>query len=133
MGDEREPEQLRWLQRRTAGRAEELPGAELSHPFGDEYDVWRVRGKVFMIHTAVTGEPIVILKAAPEAARFLREAHAHITPGYHMNKRHWITVHPGGDFDDELLDDLVTESYLLVIEKNVPRRERPVDPETFGR
>jgi predicted DNA-binding protein (MmcQ/YjbR family) len=30
------------------------------------------------------------------------------------------------------VEDLVTESYLLVVE-NLPRAERPVDPATFGR
>jgi len=29
------------------------------------------------------------------------------------------------------VDDLVTESYLLVVE-GLPRRLRPVDPTTFG-
>jgi predicted DNA-binding protein (MmcQ/YjbR family) len=28
--------------------------------------------------------------------------------------------------------ELVTESYLLVVEK-LPRAQRPVDPDTFGR
>ncbi|WP_430459363.1 MmcQ/YjbR family DNA-binding protein [Rhodococcus opacus] len=48
-----------------------------------------------------------------------------------MNKRHWITLSPGGTIDKGLVDDLVTESYLLVV-NNLPRPERPVDPETFG-
>ena len=41
-------------------------------------------------------------------------------PGYHMNKKHWITLHPAGDLQTQLIDDLVTESYLLVVE-NLPR------------
>lgn len=48
-----------------------------------------------------------------------------------MNKLHWITLHPGGELDAEFVDDLVTESYLLVVE-NLPRNQQPVDPETFG-
>ena len=31
-----------------------------------------------------------------------------------------------------LIDDLVTESYLLVVE-GLPNQQRPVDPETFRR
>lgn len=54
-----------------------------------------------------------------------------MTPGYHMNKRHWIALHPDGDLDPGLVDDLVTESYLLVVE-GLPRTQRPVDPETFA-
>ena len=119
------------LQERAAERAQELPGAELTHPFGEDWDVYKVRGKVFMLHTAVTGEPIVILKAAPADGRSLREAYQDITPGYHMNKKHWITLHPGGELDAAFVDDLVTESYLLVVEK-LPKRQRPVDPSIFG-
>lgn len=119
------------LQERAAERANELPGAELTHPFGEDWDVFKVRGKVFMLQTAVTGEPIVILKAAPADGRSLRESHNDISAGYHMNKRHWITLHPDGDLTPGLVDDLVTESYLLVVE-NLPTKDRPVDPGTFG-
>ena len=38
---------------------------------------------------------------------------------------------PGAD-PKQLVDDLVTDSYLLVVE-NLPRAKRPVDPATFGR
>lgn len=120
------------LQERAAKRTQELPGAELTHPFGEGWDVFKVRDKVFMLQTAVTGEPIVILKAAPADGRSLRDAHADITPGYHMNKQHWITLHPDGELDAGLVDELVTESYLLVVE-NLPKQDQPVDPATFGK
>lgn len=113
-------------------RVQELPGAALERPFGPEWDVFKVRGKVFMLLTEVTGEPIVILKTAPEDGKALREEHDDITPGYHMNKQHWITLHPGGNLSQSLVDELVTESYRLVVE-NLPRAKRPVDPAIFGR
>ncbi len=113
-------------------RADELPGAELDHPFGPEWDVYKVRGRVFMLLTVLAGEPIVTLKADPEDSKALREAYGDITPGYHMNKRHWITVGTGGAVDEALIHDLVTDSYLLVVEK-LTRAIRPVDPELFAR
>jgi len=119
------------LQERAAERTQELPGAELTHPFGEDWDVYKVRDKVFMLHTDVSGEPVVILKASPADGLSLREAFEDITPGYHMNKKHWITVHPHGGLDASFLDDLVTESYRLVVE-NLPGSQRPVDPATFG-
>jgi predicted DNA-binding protein (MmcQ/YjbR family) len=119
------------LQRRAAARAEELPGADLEHPFGPEWDVWKVRGKVFLLLAEVGGVPVVTVKAAPEDAVALRGQHDDVTPGYHMDKRHWITVRPGGGLEEDLLDDLVTESYLLVVE-GLPRARRPVDPATFA-
>jgi predicted DNA-binding protein (MmcQ/YjbR family) len=120
------------LQQYARNRVEELPGAGLEHPFGPDWEVFKVRGKVFMLITEITGEPIVIVKADPEDSRALREQHKDITPGYHMNKQHWITLHPGGALPERLVDDLVTESYLLVVE-NLPHAKRPVDPKTFGR
>ena len=120
------------LQEQARARAQELPGAGLEHPFGPEWEVFKVRDKVFMLLTEVTGEPIVIIKAAPEDGKALREQHKDIAPGYHMNKQHWITLHPGGDLRKQLVDDLITESYLLVVE-GLPRAKRPVDPATFGR
>lgn len=119
------------LQQRARARVDELPGASLEYPYGPDWDVFKVRGKVFMLMTDVTGEPIVILKTDPEDGMALQEQHDDITPGYHMNKKHWITLNPGGDLEMVLVDDLVTESYLLVVEK-LPRATRPVDPELFG-
>jgi predicted DNA-binding protein (MmcQ/YjbR family) len=113
------------LQERAAMRAEELPGAVRSHQAVGDWEVWKVGGKVFMLQTSMPGEPVVTLKAKPADAVALREAHPEITPGYHTNKKHWITLHPGGDIDAELVDDLVTESYLLVVE-GLPKQQRPV-------
>ncbi|WP_280425820.1 MmcQ/YjbR family DNA-binding protein [Nocardia carnea] len=119
-------------QERAAARARELPGASLEHPFGPDWDVFKVCGKVFMLLTQMTGEPMVTLKAEPGEAEALRESYEHIAPGYHMNKRHWITLTPGDDIDAALVDDLVTESYLLVVEK-LPKDQQPVGPKRFVR
>ncbi|WP_291794821.1 MmcQ/YjbR family DNA-binding protein [Brevibacterium sp.] len=119
------------LQRLAAERTQELPGASLEHPFGPEWDVFKVRGKVFMLLTVLADEPLVTLKSHPDDSRSLREAYAEITPGYHMNKRHWITLRAGSALDPQLVEDLVTESYLLVVEK-LPRAQRPVAPDSFG-
>ncbi|WP_309068972.1 MmcQ/YjbR family DNA-binding protein [Microbacterium sp.] len=120
------------LQQCARDRVEELPGAGLEHPFGPEWEVFKVRNRVFMLLTAVTGEPIVIVKAAPHDGEALREQHDDITPGYHMNKRQWITLHPGGSLQKQIVEELVTESYLLVVE-NLPKAQRRVGPVTFGR
>lgn len=115
----------------AAARTEELPGAQLTHPFGPDWDVYKVRGKVFMLITEITGEPMATVKSDPADSRALREAYDDISPGYHMNKKHWITMTGGGRLDGQMVADLVTESYLLVVEK-LPRAQRPVDPVTFG-
>ncbi|WP_086840925.1 MmcQ/YjbR family DNA-binding protein [Amycolatopsis kentuckyensis] len=113
------------LQKTAADRAGELPGARLEHPFGPDWEVFKVRGKVFMLMTEVPGRPVVILKADPGEALALREHNSHITPGYHMNKKHWITLEDGEGIDEELVGELVTDSYLLVV-AHLPKAEQPV-------
>ena len=112
-------------------RAMELPGATLTHPFGPDWDVFKVHGKVFLLLTAVTGRQQAILKADPLDAEALRSEYSFITPGYHMNKRHWVSVHPDPTLTPKLLTELVTDSYRLVVEK-LPRSQRHIDTSTFG-
>ncbi|MEV5545763.1 MmcQ/YjbR family DNA-binding protein [Streptomyces sp. NPDC052309] len=119
------------LQAFAAECAEELPGAQLEHPFGPDWEVFKVRGKVFMLMTSVPGKPVVILKSEPGEAEALRETHTDITPGYHMNKKHWITLEAGDSIGEKLVEELVTESYRLVV-GNLPRSNQPVEPETHG-
>ncbi|MFE9854293.1 MmcQ/YjbR family DNA-binding protein [Streptomyces sp. NPDC005780] len=119
------------LHKTAADCAEELPGAQLAHPFGDDWEVFKVRGKVFMLMTEVPGRPVVILKADPGEAHALREQYSHITPGYHMNKKHWITLEGGDTVDKALVRELVTDSYLLVV-AHLSKAEQPVDPHTYG-
>jgi predicted DNA-binding protein (MmcQ/YjbR family) len=120
------------LHKTAADCAEELPGAQLEHPFGDDWEVFKVRGKVFMLMTEVPGRPVVILKADPGEAHALRQQNSNITPGYHMNKKHWITLEGGEAIDEELVQELVTESYRLVVGQ-LPKSQQPVDPHTYGR
>jgi len=91
-----------------------LPGATESFPFGPETPVYKAaNGKVFAIMTEPGDpSPAVTLKAAPEDGLAVRAAHPTVTPGYHMNKRHWLTVPL--DVPSALLVDLVTESHRLV-------------------
>ena len=120
------------LQKTAADCAEQLPASALEHPFGPDWDVFKVRGKVFLLMTEVPGRPIVILKSDPAEARALREENADITAGYHMNKKHWITLEGGHAIDTKLVKELVTESYLLVVD-HLPKSQQPVDPHTYGR
>jgi predicted DNA-binding protein (MmcQ/YjbR family) len=91
-----------------------LPGAIEDFPFGPETSVFRVGGKMFGL-SALAGRPLhVSLKCEPELAVELRATYAAIAPGYHLNKRHWITVTLDGSLPDEMLRDLVEDSYALV-------------------
>ena len=49
-----------------------------------------------------------------------------------MNKRHWISLRPGGSLTADEVSELVTESYRLVVAA-LPRAKQPVEPHAFGR
>jgi predicted DNA-binding protein (MmcQ/YjbR family) len=100
------------------------PGAEETFPFSEGMSVFKVRGKMFAV-TRLDGEPLsVSLKCDPVLAEDLRATHAAIQPGYHLNKRHWITVTVDGSLPDRTIRDLVEDSYDLVKPK-LRRRKAP--------
>ena len=111
-------------------RAEEMLGSQVQHPFGPDWDVFKVRDKIFLLLTAVTGQQQMIIKAEPEDCQALQQQYSFIAPGYHMNKRHWVSVYPHAELHQQLIEELVTDSYRLVAEK-LPRGQRPIDT-SFG-
>ena len=98
-------------------------GAEETYPFSPEATVFKVRGKIFAIAHLGGEPPSISLKCEPGLALQLRADHPAITPGYHLNKRHWNTVKVDGSLPDGLVRDLVEDSYDLVVE-SLPKRVR---------
>jgi predicted DNA-binding protein (MmcQ/YjbR family) len=97
------------------------PGAYEDFPFGPEHSVFKVRGKLFAI-SDLGAEPLrVSLKCEPELAEQLRATYAAVQPGYHLNKRHWNTLTLDGSLSDELVEELVGNSYDLVVD-GLPKR-----------
>jgi predicted DNA-binding protein (MmcQ/YjbR family) len=91
------------------------PGALEAFPFGPETSVFRVEGKMFAL-AQLKREPLkVSLKCEPELGEQLRGTYAEIEPGYHLNKRHWLTITCGGAAPDELVRELIAGSYDLVV------------------
>jgi predicted DNA-binding protein (MmcQ/YjbR family) len=100
------------------------PGAVEEFPFGDEVSVFKVGGKMFAL-SQLDGEPLqVSVKCDPELAVQLRAAYAAIGPGYHLNKRHWNTITLDGSVADEMVGDLLGDSYDLVV-GSLPKARRP--------
>jgi predicted DNA-binding protein (MmcQ/YjbR family) len=93
----------------------ELPDAIEVQPFGPQADVYKVLGKIFAILSPDGRPPTVALKCEPELALHLRATHAAVTPGYHMNKKHWNTIALDGTIADDELEDMLEHSYLRVI------------------
>ena len=100
-----------------------LPGAEETFPFGPENSVFKVAGKVFALSRLDANPLRVSLKCEPALAEQLREAHAAVIPGYHLNKRHWNTVIIDGSLGSGAIGDMIEDSYDLVVSK-LPRARR---------
>lgn len=64
----------------------ELPFTEQCWPFGPEYDVFKVGGKIFMIVSEQRARPLVNLKSDPQKSLLNQQIYRSIEPGYHMNK-----------------------------------------------
>ena len=89
-------------------------GAELTYPFGEQAAVFKVAGKIFAIVGLERTPPQITLKCEPEHAELLRAEHAAIAAGYHMNKRHWITVTLDGSLAPTMIEELIEDSFDLV-------------------
>jgi predicted DNA-binding protein (MmcQ/YjbR family) len=87
--------------------------------------VFRTSGndKIFALVDLGTAPLKVSLKVDPEDGISLREEFPDITPGYHLNKRHWITVVVGASVPDDLVEDLIRGSHDLV-RPRIPRAPR---------
>ncbi len=97
--------------------AAQLPAVSLSEPFGDGCLVHKVVDKVFMLSLYLNGHAIINLKVQPEHGAMLRDFYPYIRAGWHMNKQHWISIFADEDLDAQLVQDLVLNSYELVVAK----------------
>ncbi|MCL8250997.1 MmcQ/YjbR family DNA-binding protein [Aeromicrobium fastidiosum] len=100
-----------------------MPGATLTFPFGEDTAVYKVGGRIFAL-TGVDRGQSVNLKAEPQDVTGLVETYEAVSRGYHMNKKHWVTVQLDGTLPPGLLEELVEDSYDLVVDR-LPARDRP--------
>jgi predicted DNA-binding protein (MmcQ/YjbR family) len=98
-------------------------GAVEGYPFGPEYPVFKVAGKIFALILLDTNPPWLNLKCDPLHAEVLRAYYPAVRPGYHMNKRHWNTVVLDGSVPEDDLLSMVDDSYALVV-AGLPQRLR---------
>ena len=102
------------------------PGCQEDAPFGPDTLVFKVGGKMFAL-CDVTGDnardeddtlesPLTVtLKCEPGLAELLCAEYDAVTPGYHMNKRHWNTITLDGSLPEALAEELIDCSYDLVV------------------
>ncbi|MBA3470338.1 MAG: MmcQ/YjbR family DNA-binding protein [Herpetosiphonaceae bacterium] len=108
----------------TEARAhcEQLEGSGEEFPFGPDVMVFKVNKKIFaLLNFAQPAQ--ISLKCDPDRAELLREQYPAITAGYHLNKRHWITLTLDGSVPAAECRALIDHSYALVAPKR--RRRQP--------
>jgi predicted DNA-binding protein (MmcQ/YjbR family) len=96
----------------------QLPFVEEYMPFGDGVLCFKVGGledgKIFALLSLGDGTSSINLKNNPETCIELREKYHQVIPGYHMNKKHWNTVHYEDGLSPKILQDMIQDSYDLV-------------------
>ena len=89
-------------------------GVTEEFPFDEDTLVYKVMGKIFAI-SDIRLFSSINLKVDPEIGVELRERHTAVREGYHMNKKHWITVLLDHSIPDRLLLTWIDNSYDLVV------------------
>ena len=92
------------------------PGVTEGFPFGEDTLVFKVKEKIFVLAN-LDGDLSLNLKCDPVFALELRERFASVTPGYHMNKRHWNTVIADNSIPEGDILWMIDHSYILVFDE----------------
>ena len=69
---------------------------------------------------------IINVKCEPDMVGLLTQTYGFL-PGYHMNKKYWISVYFNQDVPDEKIKELVRKSYDIVV-KSLTKKEREMLP-----
>lgn len=92
------------------------PHATRETPFGPGVLVFKIGGKMFAI-SPETGSASITLKVDPFLSELMREQYQAITPGYHTDKRHWVTIRQDARLPDAEIERLIDHAYDLVRSK----------------
>lgn len=98
-------------------------GAQECYPFGPDTQVFKVMDKMYALIGYRNGKDYINLKAKPQDVLSLTDQYQAITPGYHMNKAHWISVEINNPEVDALTKELVEHSYLLIV-SSLPKKKQ---------
>ena len=80
---------------------------------------------MFALLIEAKGTASLNLKCDPDEALALRDIFPAITPGYHMNKKHWNTVQLDGSVPEGEIERMIDNSFLLVVNA-MPKAKRPL-------
>lgn len=69
---------------------------------------------------------IITLKCEPVFGQMLRSQYPHIVAGYYMNKEHWNSVYLEGEVPDEVLRQMIDESYTLILSSLTKKMQKEI-------
>lgn len=93
---------------------EAKPGCTRDMPFDFDTLCFRVGKKIFVLMSWQDDPVTINLKCDPQKALKWRSYFTAVTPGYHMNHKHWNTVMCDGSVPDSALMEMINDSYDLV-------------------
>lgn len=98
-------------------------GVTINYPGSGEFAWLKVMGKMYGMYnvkaTKVNGQTLepfamISLKCEPDKSIELRASLGSIQEGWHLNKKHWITLYLDHSINDELILQLTENAYQLV-------------------
>ncbi|SET22932.1 MmcQ/YjbR family DNA-binding protein [Prevotella sp. kh1p2] len=99
-----------------------MPGVTEDMPYGPDWLIFRIGGKIFLHLRLESPEPTCAVKLNPDEGADLREHYDGIRPAYHLNKMHWNDLYLD-TLDDALVKLLIGKSYRIV-RARLPKRLR---------
>lgn len=110
-----------WLDGHLMGK----PGVTRDFKAEWNWTRYQVGGKLFcaICHNEAGGDVYITMKLEPLRGEFLRGQFPDVIPGYYCNKVHWNSVKTEGALPEDILRDMVDESYRLV-SGALPKRVR---------
>lgn len=92
----------------------DLRGSQETFPFDATTLVFKVAGKMYAL-ADLRADPLTLsLKVRPEDGAALRGEHPGVAAGYHLNKRHWVTLTLDA-VPEGLAAELLRGSHALVL------------------
>ena len=85
-------------------------------------------GKMYlMAGSDKEGRPIVTFKLPPMDGVLMREQYKDIIPGYYMNKEHWNSMYLEGTVPDDVVKDMLDESYRILLTSLTKKAQKEIE------
>jgi len=94
-----------------------------------EWETFRFMLKDKMIGLFSTdgeGRYVITVKCAPEFGAILRDGYKDIREGYYMNKVHWNSIDLNGDTPDEVVKQMIDNTYELILSSMSKKKQMEI-------